>query len=170
MKKNNYKKINKSYLKKNTQIFLILLLLVTYSCNNKNIVYNENIIIPNSVWNMNKTMKFHTEINEINVPYNLYINVKHTENYPAINLWLFISSKSPEGNIQIDTLECMLTNYKYEWLGKGRGDTKNAKIVFKDSVAFPVKGEYLIEIQHGMRTENLTEIMGIGLIIEKCSL
>ena len=166
----NFKIISEHYWKKFAPILILILLFANLSCKNKNIIYHENILIPNSIWDMNKTMKFYTEINEISVPYNLYLNVKHTQNYSAVNLWLFISSQSPEGKIQIDTLECMLTNYEYEWLGKGRGDIKNVKIIFKDSIAFPVKGEYIIEIQHGMRTENLPEIVEIGLTIEKCSL
>ena len=150
------------------KLFIFLLFITLFACNN-GVVYKKDVKIPSSIWNMDNIIKFDTQIDDINIPYNLFLSIRHTQHYPARNLWLFITITSPEGNMQKDTFECMLADKKYKWVGKGMGDIYDAKILYHDTITFPSHGEYTFEIQQGMRMKDLPHIMEVGLIIEKLS-
>lgn len=144
--------------------------MIMFTSCKKNVVYQENVKIPDNIWDMNNIAVFKPTIDSINIPYNLNINVRHAHLYPSQNLWLFISTISPSGINQVDTFECLLADDKGKWLGDGAGDIWDVEIPYKQEIAFPEAGEYQIQIQHGMRMEKLPLIMEIGISIEKAHL
>ncbi len=147
-------------------LFFFSIIFIFAACNS-NKVYEKNIAIPNNVWNMDSSVKFSVPVEDISVPYNLFVNIRNGQYYPSSNLWLFITSHSPAGKSQRDTVECILADDKGQWLGSGMGDLWDNKIQFKKNIKFPVAGNYTIEMQHGMRMENLPMVVEIGLTIEK---
>jgi len=160
------------YTRQKSQTKNILLIFFTFtaifllSCNN-NVIYDESIKIPDNVWDMNNIATFKPTIDSINTPYDISLNIRHAHLYPSQNLWLFISTKSPNGKMQVDTFECILADEKGDWFGDGSGDIWDVKIPYMQNIAFPESGEYLITVQHGMRIEKLPLIMEIGIEIEK---
>ena len=152
---------------KNFHKLFILFIFVSLVACNKGVVYKKNVKIPSSVWNMNNIVELNAQIDEIDTPYNLFLSIRHTQYYPASNLWLFITITSPEGDLQKDTFECLLSDQNHKWVGKGMGDIYDAKLLYHDTIKFPTTGEYKFEIQQGMRMENLPHIMDVGLIVKK---
>jgi len=72
--------------------------------------------------------------------------------------------------VQYDTLNCLLANDKGEWLGEGMGDIWDLSVPYKQSIGFPEKGQYTVEIKHGMRMQKVPMIMEIGLRVEKAEI
>ncbi len=153
-------------MKKNNVLIITFLLFFVVACNN-NSVYKESVDIPNSIWNMNNTIKLQAHIDDIELEYNLDISIRHAEFYPAQNLWLFIKTTAPSGEFQRDTVECILADENYRWKGKGLGQIWDVKVPFKRGIKFIEKGDYSFEIQHGMRMEQLPQVMKIGIQIDK---
>jgi gliding motility-associated lipoprotein GldH len=135
-------------------------------CDNKRI-FEENTTIPDNNWSNTNTIKFEVPITDPATAANFYINVRNADGYPYSNLYLFVKTIFPNGKYSTDTLECILADEKGKWLGKGLGDIYDNQIPFKRNVRFPLAGNYVFEIQHGMRSDHIPLIMDVGLRIEK---
>ena len=153
-------------MKKHLFILISLILPILFVSCNRNRVYEKNIEIPNSLWNKNYMTQYEFTIDKIDIPYNIYVNVRHSEMFASRNLWLFVTTTSVEGKTQRDTLNCTLADETGKWLGSGMGDIFDIQIPFKKKIGFPIKGMYKINIEHGMRMENLPLISEIGLRVE----
>ncbi len=151
---------------KSILVFSLLSILLFTSCDD-NRIYEDNENIPESGWSQDKKLVFLVDIKDPATAANFYLNVRNADGYPYSNLYLFITTKFPNGKQSIDTLECMLADDKGKWLGKGIGDIYDNQIPFKRNVRFPLAGNYTFEISHGMRANLIPLIMDVGLRIEK---
>ncbi len=109
-------------------LFLSLVLLFP-SCDSKRI-YDDNVEIPENVWNVDSIVKLEVDISDTAIPTNFYVNVRNADGYPYSNLYLFIKTKFPNGQQSNDTLECVLADEKGQWIGSGMGDIYDNQIPF----------------------------------------
>ena len=82
-------------------------------------------------------------------------------------VFLFVTSKYPDGKVKKDTMEVILANQKGEWEGSGVGDIFDLKVPIKKNVRFPLAGKYQFEFEQGMRVDPLPMVMDFGFEIEK---
>ncbi|NPA44917.1 MAG: gliding motility lipoprotein GldH [Chlorobi bacterium] len=153
---------------KNKQfIYLILFFaLALFSCESKTII-SDSKKIENEVWNIGVPVNLELEVNDISKFYNLFINVNVKEDFLTNNLWLFISTKSPSGNVQTDTVMYYVTDEKGKWFGDKSGDIVKNKFVYKPNIKFPEQGKYLFSISHGMREMDLPKVSLVGVTAEE---
>lgn len=147
-------------------IFLLFCVSLFTSCDS-NRLFEENKTIKNNEWDQNASLEFSVVIPDTIQSYNVYINVRNAGFYRFSNLYLFINTFFPGGQIQRDTLECILAAPDGRWLGDGLGDIWDNRILFKDNVRFPQAGEYRFEMIQAMRINPLPGIMDAGIRIEK---
>ena len=95
------------------------------------------------------------------------LNVRHLENYRYSNLFVFMHTEFPNGNVTHDTIECMLAMPDGRWMGKGSGTFRSAKVLLNPALRFPLKGDYHFEIEQAMREKELKGITDIGICFEK---
>ena len=150
---------------------LIILVAFLSACDSAK-VFEENIALENHIWSVENHPKFQVEITDTLSEMNLIVNIRHSAHYPFSNLWIFVSTTSPEGLQNTDTLECVLAAKDGRWLGSGLGDIWDIQIPLKTQ-AFSSPGDYVFEIEQAMRygdkarIEQLPEIMNVGFRIEK---
>ncbi len=142
-----------------------LLLLFISSCDSSRI-YEKNLHIKGHSWNRNDRKVFEVNITDTTSLNNVYINIRNTTDYKFSNLFLFLGTTYPNGQISRDTIEIILAAPDGKWLGKGMGKIKEEQILFKRGVYFPIKGMYKFSFQQAMRVENLEGIEDIGIRIE----
>lgn len=118
-------------------------------------------------WDLNKKLKTEINIGDTLTPYDFYIYVRNTTDYKYSNFFLFIKTTFPNGQVAIDTLECLLADKEGKWFGKGRGKIRDNKILLKKNAIFQMKGLYKFEIEHAMRSKSISGIKSIGFKIEK---
>ena len=147
-------------------IFIFIVSLFFSSCDS-NRVFEENKSIPENSWDKSGKISFEASIDDTNIIYNVYINIRNSSSYAYSNLYIFLLTKMPDGKISKDTLNCYLQDETGHWAGKGLGDAWENKILFKPMVKFNQKGKFIFEYEQGMREEKLTGIMDVGLRIEK---
>ncbi len=130
-------------------------------------VFEENQQVKDNNWAVDDAKVFLANIDDTSAAHNVYINIRNAAHYPFSNIFLFLNTTFPGGQIDRDTLEIMLAGPDGKWLGEGLGDIWDNRILFKKNVSFPQKGEYRFEFTQAMRVDPLPGIMDVGIRIEK---
>jgi gliding motility-associated lipoprotein GldH len=148
-------------------LYLIVPVLILFLSCNRNTVFTDTVSIPGKEWTLDNVTVFKPEISDTISFNNISFNIRTGSSYPFRNIYLFVSTTSPEGKTITDTLQYMFADEKGKWYGKGLGDIHELRLPFKSGVYFPSKGIYTFRIRHGMRSENLKGVYDFGLRIEK---
>jgi len=127
--------------------------------------------IPSQGWNKDSVLVFDFTISNSALPYNIYVNIRNTSEYPYQNFWLFIkkSVANPDGTFVVvatDTVECYLADERGKWLGSGAGATYEMPLLIETNVLLEQKS-YRYELIQGMRNDILRGITDVGLRVEK---
>ncbi len=146
-------------------IALIFVLLLS-SCNS-NVVYTSSMAMAKETWKLMDIATFKVPINDTINSNNVIFTIRSGTAYPFRNIFLFVTTSSPDGKKITDTLQYNLADEKGKWYGKGFGDIHELNLPYKSNVFFPAKGIYEFKVQHGMRVENLKGVYDFGLRIEK---
>ena len=139
---------------------------VVSGCDSKR-VFEKNQKIPDRSWNENAAIQFDVSIEDTLQYYNIYINVRNADTYRFSNLYLFVTTKLPQGQIERDTVQLILADEKGKWLGSGLGDIFENRILFKEKFRFINKGNYNFKLEQAMRLNPLPGILDAGIRIEK---
>jgi gliding motility-associated lipoprotein GldH len=149
----------------------ILSTLLFISCDG-NRVYDQYTSVGTS-WDKDTPLIFKFQQPDTINKYNLFINVRNTNEYEFRNLFLIVNLNFPNGNVISDTLEYDMAAPDGKWLGTGM-TTKESKLWYKEDKRFPFEGTYEVTIQQAMRKINesqgiqsLKGISEIGFRIEK---
>ena len=145
---------------------ILLQMLLLTSCENK-IIISDSKKISNSVWNIDEAVKLELNVVDVSKFYNLYINIDVKEDFLTNNLWIFLSTSSPSGNVQNDTLIYYVTDEKGKWFGNKNGDIIKNKFLYKPNIKFSEVGTYKFTISHGMREMDLPKVEIVGVIAEE---
>lgn len=144
---------------KTTKTLLLILLssLLLTACST-GIVYTEHQILPQRGWHADSVLNFAFDIEDTTVTYDILVSIRHQENYPYQNMWLFI------GN---DTIEFYLADNFGHWLGNGKNGMIEMPVLYEQNYTFPHSGQYKLSIQHGMRTDWLRGVNTVGVEVIK---
>ena len=157
-------------------IWITLMIGIAICSCDTNRVYDEYKSVPNQ-WNKDSIITFKvTPPDSIN-NYNLFINLRNTNDYKYSNLFLIVEMDYPNGKTVKDTLEYKMADPSGKLLGTGFTDVKENKLWYKGYKApfvFNETGEYEIKIQQAMRQngqidgiDNLEGITDVGFRIEQ---
>ena len=146
---------------------LFFLILSLAACRDENVLYEENLPIENAVWKSDNMASFVFDIEDTLGYYDVVINLRNTETYPYSNIFLFADIIFPNGKKHLDTLNAELADPSGKWYGTGIGDIYDNSYKLVDNLAFPIKGEYKIQIVQAMRNNDLKGIENIGLKVKK---
>ena len=147
------------------KILLILIVILFSACHNQG--FDQRVVIPEAAWDVNNRVPFDVTVNDTTEIYSFGMNLRHLENYRYSNLYVFLHTKMPNGNMTRDTIQCVLATPDGRWVGKGSGSMRDVKIVLNPHLRFPLEGPYHFEIEQAMREPVLKGISDIGLFIEK---
>lgn len=153
--------------------FLLILIMACFISCDKNRVFDDYKSLPGE-WNKDSIISFDVKDLDSIQNYDLFINIRNTNDYEYNNLFLITSMNFPHGKVIADTLEYQMSYPDGAWMGVGAGDNKASKLWYKKGVRFDEEGVYTFKIRHAMRkngeresVENLKGITEVGLRIEK---
>ncbi len=154
-----------------SRAILSLFFLVLLSCNT-NEVYSEYKALPNH-WPIEETLEFSIPALDSVNTYNLFFNVRNTNEYKYNNLFLIAGIEFPNGKVVVDTLEYQMARADGSWLGTGNRVKEN-KLWYKENIRFFEEGDYTVRVRHAMRNNaaimgvsKLEGITDVGIILEK---
>ncbi|HEX7493537.1 MAG TPA: gliding motility lipoprotein GldH [Bacteroidales bacterium] len=147
-------------------IIILTFILLLPSCHS-NIVYINSQVMAGKTWKLANIPTFKVPITDTINSNNIIFTIRSGSSFPFRNIYLFVTTTSPDGRNVNDTLQYNLADEKGIRYGKGFGDILELNLPYKSNVYFPLKGTYEFKIQHGMRVENLKGVYDFGLRIEK---
>lgn len=159
--------LNKVEMKKASLLLFLALLVIGLTSCDDTVVFEENRSFEKGVWNYHEPAIFIFDVEDTVSRNDFFINLRNGDAYPFMNAFLFVRMDFPNGRTSIDTLECFLADQAGRWLGTGLGDIYDNRFLFKQQKAFPISGQYRIEIRQAMRVDDLPEIYDVGLRIAR---
>ncbi len=145
--------------------FFIALGLILTGCGSKG--FNERKVIPEAKWTVENRIPFDVTVNDTLGIYSFGMSLRHMENYRYSNLYVFLHTTMPNGNITHDTIQCLLAMPNGRWIGKSSGSMRDLRVELNPNLRFPLQGTYHFEIEQAMREPVLKGISDVGLFIEQ---
>ncbi|HET8963199.1 MAG: gliding motility lipoprotein GldH [Chitinophagales bacterium] len=143
--------------------YVILLL---FACDTSR-VYDKNEQILNAKWLYDQPLSFSITIQDTTESYNMFINVRHSDMYAYNNLLMQMQTIFPDSTIQNDNIEVVLSETSGEWTGNCIDNVCYNSILIRSAFTFPEPGNYTFILTQNMRINPITEIMDVGVKIEK---
>ena len=132
-------------------------------------LYERVVPIPQHQWQSSYKPSFTFHIKDTAVTYQVFLIVRHNNQYRYNNIWVNLSAKGPVDSIQKFKLELPLAN-KEGWLGTGMDDIYEHRINItpaNDNFYFRKSGEYVFTLEQVMREDPLQQVLDVGLRLEK---
>lgn len=148
-------------------LFCILAVCLTVLASCTSETYNKRTIIPEAAWDVENRIAFDVPIEDTVNGYLFGMELRHMENYRYSNLFVFLHTTFPNGNITHDTIECTLATPEGRWIGKGSGSMRDLRIPLNPALRFPLTGVYHFEIEQAMREPVLMGVSDIGIFVER---
>ncbi|WP_025742852.1 gliding motility lipoprotein GldH [Aquimarina pacifica] len=141
------------------KFFLVLVGLITcISCDDKRVFDSYQTV--SGTWEIDEKVNFELPELDSLQSYNLFFNIRNTNEYKYSNLFLISEMKFPNGKVVTDTLEYQMAEPDGTWLGSGFSDVKENKLWYKEKVTFKEEGKYVLVIHHAMRKNG--EVNGVS--------
>lgn len=118
-------------------------------------------------WHKDSVATFQLEVEDTTQFHDFFLHIRNNNDYPYRNFYTFMTIVFPNQKMDRDTLNLPLADLSGKWLGKGLGEVKDSKYIFRKRLRFPLKGTYTFRFVQGMRQENLEGISDIGLEISQ---
>ncbi|HET8861485.1 gliding motility lipoprotein GldH [Marivirga sp.] len=146
---------------------IICLTFLIFSCTEDR-YFEDNIDFKDRIWGLEESAEFDIEIDSIEVPYRIKLNVRNTLDYPYRNLYIQYSLSDSNRNISKKLHNIKLFEGK---TGKPFGDRQSEvfshQLILQDSVYFPEKGNYTIKLKQYMREKELKGMVSVGIRLEQ---
>jgi gliding motility-associated lipoprotein GldH len=148
-------------------LFVFLMTIILGSCQDQSVIADSNVELDKHNWSYSERVKIPLNIDSADIPYNLYLNLRHTSDYKYSNIFLLIHITGPNGKKSTERKEFRLALPDGQWLGDGSGNLYSYQILFSEDYKFPMKGKYVIELEQNMRDNPLEYITDAGIRVEK---
>ena len=148
-------------------LFSSILLLFLYACESDT-DFEKNLDVNTQHWNYNDTLAFEFNISDSDARYNLLLNIRHRDVFEWQNLYVKMVVLDPTNQTQIREINIPLCEDDGAWIGNCTGDLCFLRVFLAEHrKIFPIKGSYKILIFQDMRTDDLKNVLAVGLRIEK---
>jgi gliding motility-associated lipoprotein GldH len=141
-------------------------ILLLASCN-PNKVFERYENIDNNKWAKDKIVTFEVEINDISVPYDVELALRHSSYYVWADILVNLTTVYPDGEERMKDYDLFLRNKDGSFKAEGAGDLWDITFPLMEKASFNVKGKYIFKIQNIMPRLETDDIMQVGLIVKK---
>ncbi len=143
---------------------LLMLVALTVSCD-RNVFYDE-YVRTGGEWTWLDAREFFVEVSDTLSLYNIYLQVRHTVEYPMSNLYMFVHVKGPGGQVRKDTVNLILAEPDGDWIGRGNGHLRELQLLYRKQTQFRDPGTYVFTLEQAMRNPELP-VTDLGIRIER---
>jgi gliding motility-associated lipoprotein GldH len=141
------------------------ILLVLTACDPL-MVYDHYMSTGDGSWRWSEVEVFDIDMTDTLSLHNVYLQVRHSVDYPMSNLYMFVEMKGPSGQYVRDTVNMILAADDGHWIGKGTGKLRELRLLYRKQVRFREQGTYTISLEQAMRKEELP-VTDVGVRVER---
>ncbi len=153
------------------RVFLIIsycLLVAITSCKQDEL-FERLEPVPGGQWKSGFIPSFTFNLADTTVAYNVYVTIRHTNDYAYNNIWLQSGLQLPGDTVLTQKLDLKLAASD-GWLGTGMDDIFEAHIkVTPQPQRFPRSGPVTFTLKQIMRQDPLPGILQVGMRVEKAT-
>ncbi len=142
-----------------------MLILLLSSCD-PTMVYDHYQQPEDGLWKWTDAREFKVDLTDTVSMHNIYLQLRHTVDYPMSNLYIFVHVKGPSGQLLKDTVNMILANPDGRWIGKGTGNLRELRLLYRKNTKFGQQGTYTFTLEQGMRNPELP-VTDLGIRIER---
>lgn len=151
-------------------LFLVPCTVCLNSCTTIDL-YEKTVTIPRHSWKSGFKPSFTFTIKDTAAPYQIFLTLRHTDKYNYNNIFVNIITRQPgQDSTQTARYDLTLANNEKGWLGAGMDDIYEHLIPLTpsdQSFYFRKKGDYTFTIEQIMREDPLSNVLNVGLRLEK---
>lgn len=129
--------------------------------------YEKNVAIADRSWEYRDVPTFEVKVEDNKAKYDIYINVRHTNQYDFSNLFLLLHQQGKGIKDTAYRHEISLAELDGRWKGKTAGSLVEVQHLALTDFVFPDTGSYIFRIEQNMRKNPLKEINDVGLKVIK---
>jgi gliding motility-associated lipoprotein GldH len=126
--------------------------------------------IPETGWEADAPVAFEWTVQDTTLRQDFFLDIRHDQSYPFSNIYFFLDVNFPNGKRLRDTVACDLADEQGQWLGTGFGNMVDQRVRFRSGTAFPIPGNYRMEVRHAMRLNPLPGVHDVGFRLERARL
>ncbi|MFI5171294.1 MAG: gliding motility lipoprotein GldH, partial [Chitinophagales bacterium] len=130
----------------NNYLFFAAMLCLIISCEQSR-VFDKNIPLNKNGWNYGEQIQFEVNVNDTIIPYNLYVNVRHTDEYPYDNLWVKLTTVFPDSTSRQNEINVKLSEPDGKWTGNCVDGICFNSVLVQNNFLLPQKGKYIFILE-----------------------
>ena len=144
----------------------VLACLAFISCDS-NAYFEKNLPIKDQAWNYKDKPAFEVKIDDKNAKYDVFINLRHTNNYDYSNIFVLLHEKGKGLKDTTYRKEIPLAAVDGKWYGNTAGSLYEVQFLAKENFIFPDTGTYTFALEQNMRDNPLKDVNDVGIKIIK---
>ena len=148
------------------QLIFFSIIAVCFSACDTIDIYEQSKAFPTHAWSNKEKLTFNFNITDTTSLYNIFAVIRHEDAYHFNNIWLDVTTITPDKNVTDQKVNLLLGNNN-GWLGTNMDDIVEHRVLL---TKHPVKlkpGQYSFSIQQIMREEPLQSMLNAGIRVEK---
>lgn len=122
---------------------------------------------PQQEWSTKVEPTASFDIQDTSSLYHIYVVLRHTDAYRYNNIWINITTQSPNDSPKNQLLNIALADNTKGWLGSGMDDIFDRRARITREPITLKKGLYTFKLKQAMRENPLAYIMSAGIRVEK---
>lgn len=163
-------------------LFILAVFSSVAGCSRDQVLADQFLLIPDRSWELMYQPEMTVHVKEQKGPYNVFVNLRHTDQYRYSNIFLLIHQKRESDALTMDSartrsfgnapekvskrVELILAEPDGRWTGSHSGNLYTSQqLVWKDYF-FPDTGVFVLALEQNMRENPLKHIVAAGLRIE----
>jgi gliding motility-associated lipoprotein GldH len=142
-------------------------LLVLTSCHSDQKVFEEYHTFDNMSWNRFNLLNFKMEVIDLEVPYDIYISIRHIPEIPYQEMIINFTIFTPSGDMRTSDYTLDFIDREGKHLSDCMGDYCDLLVPLRKSFRFYELGAAKFEIENKYTKVEMPGIMEVGLILKR---
>ncbi len=147
-----------------------VLLILFAACNGDTKVFEEYHKFENLSWNRFDILEFEANIEDIELEYDIYINIRHIPEVPYKEMLINFTIYSPSGDMRTTDYTLDYFDPEGNKLSECMGDLCDLYIPIRKAIKFYDPGITKFEIENKYPKVEMPGIMEVGIIVKKARL